>query len=248
MKKEEKIALYLKGYEEGQDDAWSEIESLVSKYEGWELRSRVESKIGTLYQEVESKRTELKDSPEVLSLQDEDEEPTQKPVISERDIPWNKGDAYLFVEDSLEESIKELVDVVERGASALLILREDPQKIVEQFDIPSAECRFIWLSRSKRANDHGDEVEIKKISPSDLSGLSNAIGSYLKSNQEGVVFLSGIPLMTNYNEENKVLRLLNFSRDKVTENEGCLVASISPDAFEERYFEKIKGEFNRTYE
>jgi len=248
MKKEEKIALYLKGYEEGQDDAWSEIESLVSKYEGWELRSRIESKIGTLYQEVESKRTELKDSPEVLSLQEGDEEPTYKTEISERDIPWKKGDAYLFVEDRLEESIRELADVVKRGASALLILREDPQKMIEQFEIPLTDCRFIWLSRSKGANDYGDEVEIEKISPSDLSGLSNAIGSYLKSNRKGVVFLSGIPLMTNYNEENKVLRLLNFSRDKVTENEGCLVASISPDAFEEKYFEKIKGEFNRTYE
>jgi len=245
MKEEEKIALYLKGYEEGQEDAWSEIESLLSKYEGWELRSRVESKIGTLYQEVDSKRTELKENPEMLHLE---KGPTDEPTPPEKEIPWNKGDAYLFVENKPGDSIKEVVDIVERGASALLILREDPSKTIEQFDMPEKDCRFIWLSRSKGVNDLEDDLDVEKISPSDLSGLSNAIGSYLKANQKGVVFLSGIPLMTNYNEQNKVLRLLNFSRDKVTENEGCLVASISPDAFEEQFFEKIKGEFNITFE
>ncbi|MEF8833123.1 MAG: DUF835 domain-containing protein [Candidatus Thermoplasmatota archaeon] len=238
MKKEEKIALYLKGYEEGQNEAWTEIESLVSKYEGWELRSRIESKIGTLYQEVDSKRTELEQNPEKLII----EEPTDQPPPSKKEIPWNKGDAYLFVENKLDESIRELVDVVNRGASALLVLREDPGKTIEQFDLSVKDCRFIWVS------DLEDDVSVEKISPSDLSGLSNAIGSYLKSNQEGVVFLSGIPLMTNYNEENKVLQLLNFSRGKVTENDGCLVASISPGAFEEKFFEKIKGEFNQTFE
>jgi len=245
MKKEKKISLYLKGYEEGQEDAWSEIESLLSKYEGWELRSRIESKIGTLYQEVEAKRTELKENPGILSPK---KVPPDEPTPPEKEIPWNKGDAYLFVENKPAESIKEVVDIVERGASALLILREDPEKIIEQFDMPIDDCRFIWLSRSKGSNDFEDDLTVEKISPSDLSGLSNAIGSYLKSNQKGVVFLSGIPLMTNYNEENKVLRLLNFSRDKVTENEGCLVASISPDAFEEKFFEKIKGEFNLTFD
>lgn len=245
MKKEEKITLYLKGYEKGQEEAWSEIESLVSKYEGWELRSRIESKIGILYQEVESKKAELEENPEILSS---DEEPTDEPTPPDREVPWNKGDAYLFVENKLDESMKKLVDVVERGASALLVLREDPEKVIEKFDIPVTNCRFIWLSRSKGVNGLEDDVSVEKISPSDLSGLSNAVGSYLKSNRKGVVFLSGIPLMTNYNDENKVLRLLNFSRDKVTENEGCLVASISPDAFEKKYFEKIKGEFNRTYE
>jgi len=247
MKKEKKIDLYLKGYEEGQEDAWSEIESLISKYEGWELRSRIESKIGTLYQDVDFKRTELRDNPEMLSIQDN--ETPDEMGLSEKKIPWNKGDAYLFVENKLDESIMELVDVVERGASALLVLRDDPEKIIERFDMPVTQCRFIWLSRWKGGvNDLEDELTVEKISPSDLSGLSNAIGSFLKSNQKGVIFLSGISLITNYNEENKVLRLLNFSRDKVTENEGCLVASISPDAFEEKFFEKIKGEFNRTYE
>jgi len=245
MKKEEKITLYLKGYEKGQKEAWSEIERLVSKYEGWELRSRIESKIGILYQEVESKKAELEENPEILSS---DEEPTDEPTPPDREVPWNKGDAYLFVENKLDESMKKLVDVVERGASALLVLREDPEKVIEKFDIPVTNCRFIWLSRSKGVNGLEDDVSVEKISPSDLSGLSNAVGSYLKSNRKGVVFLSGIPLMTNYNDENKVLRLLNFSRDKITENEGCLVASISPDAFEKKYFEKIKGEFNRTYE
>ncbi len=246
MEEDEKVELYLKGYEEGQKEAWSDIKSLISKYEGWELKSRIESKIGTLYQEIDSKRTELKENPGTLSM--EPEEPSQEVEESaEIDIPWRPGDAYLFVEDKPSESIERLVKIIKKGTPTLFILRENPEKLIKNHQFPTDKCKFIWLSRQSGRDISDDEVQMENISPSDLSGLSNEIGTYLKSNPKGVVFLSGISFITNYNEGKKVLKLVNFSRDKVTENNGCLVGSVSPDALEKKFLEKIKGEFNQTF-
>ncbi len=243
MDKEDKIELYLKAYEEGLKDAWSDIESLISKYEGWELRSRTESKIGTLYQEVDSKRTELNEDPGMLTI-GEDDGPGNGD--DEPKISWTKGDAYLFIEKKPERSLDELVDVMRKGASALIIARESPDKLLDMHDIPEDGSKFIWLTRSKGENV-GSDIKTIKRSPSDLSGLSNEIGNYMINNQNSVIFLSGIPLMTNYNDGSKVLKFLNFTRDKVTENEGCLVVSLSGSALEEKLLEKIKGEFDLTF-
>ncbi len=246
MEKDRKVELYLKGYEEGQKDAWSDIESLVSKYEGWELKSRIESKIGTLYQEIEAKRTEIKEKPDILSI--EVEQPSEEESTEEEEkVPWRPGDAYLFIEDKSDRSIKKIVEIIKKGTPTLFIVRENPKKIIDEFEISFEDCKFIWLSRQSVKETDEDDVQMEDRSPSNLSGLSNDIGTYLKSNPQGVVFLSGISFMTNYNEEKKVLKLINFAKDKVTENDGCLVGSVSPDALEEKFLEKIKGEFNRTY-
>lgn len=239
MDEEDKIELYLKGYKEGQKEAWDDIEGMISKYEGWKLRSRIESKIGTLQREIKSKRSELNENPEILVIE------TEEPTEGEFNLPWNKGDAYLFIEKKPKNSLGELSKVMKEGVSALLIVRESPDKIIKNYDVPVNESKFIWLTQSE---GNGSELDLNMIkkSPSDLSGLSNEIGGYMKKNPNSVIFLSGIALMTNYSEENKVLKFLTFSRDKVTENDGCLVGSISGDALEEKFLEKIKGEFDRT--
>lgn len=192
---------------------------------------------------MDSKRTELEENPEIL-IPDEEEKPDEGTPTSKRDISWNKGDAYLFIEKKPQNSLEELSDVMKKGASALIIVRQSPDKIIEKYDLPEDGARFIWLSSSE--GDSELDIDMTTRSPSDLSGLSNEIGNYMKDNQKGVIFLSGLPLMTNYNEQNKVLKFLNFSRDKVTENDGCLVTSISGDALEEKFLEKMKGEFDRT--
>ncbi len=244
MKEEDKIELYLKGYEEGQKDAWSDIESMISKYEGWELRSRIESKRGTLNNDIDAKRAELKEKPEKLVIEDgpdlDDKEKTS------RNIPWGKGDAYLFVEKRPDASLRELSYVMDKGASALIIVRQSPDKLIDKYEIPKDRSKFIWLSRSGGGMTMGD-LDVKKISPSDLSGLSNEIGRYLKENPKSVIFISGLALMTNYSESNNVLKLLNFSRDRVTDNDACLVSSVSGDALDDKFLEKIKGDFDRTF-
>ncbi len=247
MTEDDRIQLYLKGYKEGQKEAWSEIKNLVSKYEGWDLRSRIESRIGTLNEEIESKRREVLEDPEILSPSESEvgEGPSKE---EKKGIPWNKGDSYLFVEEKPERSIKDVSDVMRRGASALIITRKSPQKLIRSFDIPLEKAEFIWLSSSSNDLNKNDNISFKKNSPSDLSGLSSKIGNYLKSKPESVVFLSNISLMTNYNDNSKVFKLINYSKDRITEYDSCLVVSLASNALEKKFFERIKSEFNQIFE
>lgn len=248
MDKEDKIQIYLKGYKKGQKEAWSKIKNLVSKYDGWELRSRIESKIGTLNQEVEAKRRDVLENPDLLRIGNSTSCPSDTDERKTDDIrlKWNKGDSYLFVEKNLGKSMEETVEVMRKGAKTIFIVRQSPDKLVNSFSIPAEESKFIWLSRTNQGMDsQNEELDIERNSPSDLSGLSNKIGRFLKNNPESVVFLSGLSLMTNYNEENKVFKLVNFSKDKITENDSCLVTSLSGDALDEKFTEKIKSEFDQ---
>jgi len=245
MDEKDKIELYLKGYEEGQKEAWSDIKSLVSKHEGWDLKSRIESRIGTLYQELDSKREELKEHPERLSVKEE--VPPKK--VENFDIPWTVGESYLFLEKKPKTSIRELVEIVKKEVSVLFILRDPPHKRLEGYEgeISFENCKFVMLSRQSGMTKPIDDIEIDRISPDDLSGLSSMIGKFLKSRENPVIFLSGIPFLINYNDEEKILHLLHFTKDKVADCEGCLLSSISPEVVEKTFLEKFKSEFNEVY-
>lgn len=243
MDEEEKIKLYLKGYKEGQKDAWSDINSLVSKHEGWELKSRIESRIGTLYQEIESKKEELKESPEKLSLEEEPSDDVDKTV----DIPWSIGESYLLIEDNPDRSIQEVVEIVEKGVPGLFILRDPPYKRLKKYDTSFQDCVYVMLSSESSDVEPINDIEVKTNSPDDLPSLSAVIGEFLKSKEKPVVLLSGIPFLTNYIEEEKILRLLHFTKEKVNNNEGCLAVSLSADAIEKTFLEKLKNEFDEVY-
>ncbi|MEF8873773.1 MAG: DUF835 domain-containing protein [Candidatus Thermoplasmatota archaeon] len=248
MDDDEKIKVYLKGYEEGQKEAWSDIESMVSKFEGWELKSRIESRIGTLYQEVESKREELKEDIDQLDFEEEESKGGEEEDTIE--IPWKPGEGYLFIEDKLKEAIEVLGEVIESGVPILFIVRQSPDKIMDLFDDGSSigdDCKFVWLSREDGVGEQPAAVEVERISPSDLPSLSQKIGKFLKNEEETVVLFSGIKLLTSYNEEDKILHLLHFTKDRIKDNDSCLVASISDKAVEEKFLEKFKDEFEEVY-
>ncbi|MFP3871762.1 MAG: DUF835 domain-containing protein [Candidatus Aenigmatarchaeota archaeon] len=248
MDKDKRMKVYLKGYKEGQEEAWADIKSMLSKFDGWELKSRVESRIGTLYQEVESKKEELKENEEKLIFEEEGlEEEGEKRTT---DVPWRPGDAYLFVENRLKAGIEVFDQVVRGGNPILLIVRDPPSKVMDGFDdiLTGDNLKFVWLSRKKNHDEQRDENEIERISPGDLSGLSQVIGDFFGSHERAVVLLHGIPFLLNYNDEKKVLKLLHFTHDEATENNGCVVASISGNAVEEKFLEKVKGDFDRSFE
>lgn len=247
MDEDKRIKIYIEGYKEGQKEAWKDIESLISRYDGWDLKSRVESRIGTLYQEVESKREELKEDPEMISFEEKE---TERGEIPKRDLPWYSGDAYLFIENRPKEALAVLSEVIRSGIPIIFIVRESPDKVLSELEDTSSlveGSKFVWLSRQHRVKEQESKVDIKRVSPGDLSGLSQIIGNFLKSNEMAVVLFSGIPFLINYNDEGKVLKLLHFIKDEIQENEGCLVTSVAGNAVDEKFLEKMKGEFDKTF-
>jgi len=245
MDQEKLIEIYLKGYKEGQEEAWSNIKNLVSKHDGWELRSRVESKIGTLYQDIEYKRSELSRNPQSLQIDLEDEKEEKEEEHIEKELPsWNITDSHMIIESKPKKGFHEYKKLNSEGYSGLVITREPPSKILNKYELNAKNTKFIWLSKSGSSNN--ENIEVKRISPSDLSGLSSDIGVFLKNYDNGIVFLSGVPYLNNFSEPNKVLNFISWIKDRITDHEGFYLLSISGSAVEEKFLEKVKGEFDEV--
>ncbi len=247
MDEDKKIKLYLKGYEEGQKDAWSDINSLISRYDGWELKSRVESRIGTLYQELETKREELKENTGELDLGSKEGHGDE---LTSGEILWKPGDSYLFVEDKPSEAVDVLELVIESNIPIMFITRLSPDKILNRISDSSSLNKnsvMIILSSRKKSDDNLDGIKVKRIHPSNLTNLSNEIGAFLKKHDHSVILLSSISLLSNYKEPEKVLSFLHWTQDEVRENKACLVCSISENSVKSKFLGKVKSGFDLTF-
>ncbi len=243
MDQEERMKLYLKGYEEGQKEAWSKIKNMVSRYEGWELKSRIESRLGTLYQDVKSKRFDLKEDPSQLFF--EQEEKPQK-GSTEIETELTNGEGLLMIEEDSDGSIQEFITLSSKSQGGLFISRDSPDKLQKRFDFDD-KVSIVWLSKSSKKDFSHLEHEIDIISPSNLQKLSACIGNFLKNSNGGAVFISGIPTMINYNDFRKVQNFIGWVRDTVTKRDGYLICSIPESSIKKKRLSILKAEFDLVY-
>ncbi|MFO7792696.1 MAG: DUF835 domain-containing protein [Candidatus Saliniplasma sp.] len=244
MEQEERIKLYLKGYEEGQKEAWSKIKHMISRYEGWELKSRIESRLGTLYQDVKSKRFDLKEDPSQLFF---DEEEKTETVDDTGDTKEQRelasGEGLLVIEEDSKNSIQKFLELISEDQNGLLISRDAPDKLMKRFEFRS-NVGFIWLSKSSRKDFSNFDYEIDTVSPSNLQKLSACIGNFLKNTEQGVVFISGIPSIINYIDFKKVQNFIGWVRDTVSKRDGYFICSIPENSMKKKRLSILKAEFD----
>ncbi len=263
MDKEDYIEIYIQGYKRGQKEAWKEVQNLISHHDGWELKSRVESKIGTLYQDVKAKRAEVKKDPDFMesievlekeSSKDQEKEEEQKKdqkTEKRKGIDWNPGDSCIIMEERPSRGFKEFSRLLKEGVPGLFISRASPDKAVDKYQIPKENCEFIWLSKGGSDSPKIEGMDGRKVSPSNLSALSSVIGSFEKEKGECVVFISGLSSMTNFSERKKIFNFLSWARDRVagrgsSGQRGFFLLSVSSKAVKDKFLEKIKAEFDEV--
>ncbi len=237
MKKDKMIELYLKGYEDGLKEAWKRAKSMVSHYDGWELKSRMEGKIGTLYQDVRSKRYELEDD---FSLFVEEESPN---VITTPDLPdIRKGEMYLFLERRPEVSFDiffKYVSEIERG---LCITSEKIKKITEKYGKHDG-VSYYNLGKSKSQG----RLDYETIYYGSLNKLGTVIGEYFKENPGSIMLFHGMDRMIHYVEFTKLQKFVDFIREKANGNNGIIIVTLPPDILEEKKFNQFRNSFDGEY-
>ncbi len=236
MDKDLKILLYIKGYEEGQKEAWKDIKRLIKRHDGWDLRSRIESKVGTLYQDIASKKAELMDDPTLLEFDDEQQEEPK-----EEDVEWDES-FYLVIEDKPSRSMSAFKELVEKGYDGICISNEFPMKLKNRYDLPDEKVLFVQLQKS----NYGSNATVKCIrcSPANLSNLSAKIGDLLKNRSEPIILLHGVHTLTLHNDLNRVLSFIDWIKGKVHSDEGFFITSISSSDFSKSEIGRFKGHFD----
>ncbi len=243
MDQDKKMKLYLRGYEEGQKEAWSSIKYMISRYDGWELKSRIESKLGTLYQEVKSKKVDLREDPSPLLIEDEEDSELQE-AENKSNLPLYKGESLLFFEERHEDSLNKFLELVTEGRNGLFISRDAPDKLMKKVKFP-LQTSFIWLSKSSGKIFSHIEQDTLTISPTNLQKLSSQVGNFLKHSDEGVIYISGLPSMINYVGFNKTQEFLSWVLDRVSERDGLIICSIPEKSIKQKRLGVLKAEFDR---
>ena len=159
MAKDELKKAFLKGYEEGLKDAWSDISKLTTRgYSSTELNIMAKSKMAVVPRAVEEKARAMERTD--LSIE---EVPTP---YGEQKLPDRRG-SYVVKEEKADAIFEHFAGLIEKGHHGLCITRMHPRDIEGRF--ASKSVRFLWLSRSE-PEAKGD---VKSISPTELSALAS---------------------------------------------------------------------------
>ncbi len=239
MDKEKMIELYLKGYEDGLTEAWRSAKSMVSRYDGWELKSRMKGKISTLYQDVSSKRYKIELDPSVF-LPEEDYAEVPGDTLELPEI--KKGEMYLFLERKPKDSFNFFFKSIPEAEKGLCITSERIENIIDkygEYDVVS----YCNLAKSNSQRNKSYET----ISFASLSRLGTVIGEFFKDNPGSILLFQGMDRMIHYNDFSKLQKFVDFIRDKASDNNGYIIVTIPPNILEEKKFNRFRNLFDGEY-
>jgi len=240
MDKAKLVELYLKGYEEGLKEAWKSAKSMVSHYEGWELKSRMEGKIGTLYQDVRSKRYDLMRDTSLL-IEEEPEEIER----GETSVEISPGGMYLIIEKKPNRSFDKFFQIVSGDVPGLLITKDPIETVVDDHGLRDA-VTYVHLGKRTRRGSRG-ELSYPDISYGSLSKISSYFGEHFKNNQSSIALLHGVDRMLSYTDFEKVQKFMDFIREKAVSSKGTVIVSIPPDIMGKKQFNRFCGSFTEVF-
>ena len=176
-----------------------------------------------LRRELENK---LKDSDNKLEkVEEEVIEDTTEEILSQKNSPVNftEGNTYIVFEQKPNKSVKYFKDQVGPNKKGLYITRDNPNTIIEK--LKTENVQICWLSR----------IEAEKITTvSGLHDLSILISNFLEENPKSAVFLDGIEYLISNNDFQRVLKLIQQVRDKVTTNNSQLFIAVNAQTLTEQ--------------
>ncbi len=239
MDSEIKVQMYLMGYEDGQKEAWSEIKRLIKKHDGWELKSRIQSKLGTLYQDIDFKRAELMDDPTLLYIEEESiEEPREEPKTD-----WNMGESYLILEKKPFMAVDAMLSLLGGKNRSLFITSELPDKMREKYGITDENIQFLELSTSGYSRFGKTDL---KCTPSNLSSLSGKIGDSIKDKSNPIILMHGMQDIVNRHQFPKSLEFVKWMIDKLRRSNGTLILSVDSTIFDEKDLARLETYFDQV--
>jgi len=228
MTKDEAKKAYLKGYEEGQKEAWSDISKLTTRgYSSTELNIMAKSKMAVISRSVEDKARQIERSGLVI-----EDIPA---AAGAGGLPDRRG-SYVIKEEKAKVVFDHFAHLLEKGHSGLCITRIHPRELGMRF--APMPVKFLWLSRSE-SEEKGD---VKSVSPTELSVLASQAVSFMEKEKQSAVLLEGIEYLVSQNGFQSVLKFVQMLSEKSVLRDSYVLLSVNPAAMNEREYGQLAKE------
>ncbi|VVB52481.1 Soluble NSF attachment protein, SNAP [uncultured archaeon] len=135
--------------------------------------------------------------------------------------PLEDGVTYLAKEDHMAISIKAFISEVERKHTPLLITRQNPKRIKDDYGLKEEE--IMWLT---------DVGEGRRIIHPNIEDVSLLIEKFIEKNPQGVVLLEGLEYLITANEFPPILNLIQHLRDTVSTTQARLIFLVNPQVLD----------------
>jgi hypothetical protein len=233
---------YIKGFQEGLQEAWDEIIKLSTKgYTSRELQIMAKTKRAMLFQRVQQKVTELEQAlGRKLSLAD-----ASTPAVAPQGPPVKllPGWSYAIKEDRPERSFAMFAALVSSGGRGLCISRTHPDILKQKYKF---EAESLWLTKTETAQNGPETKGIEYVSPNNLAHLASATRDFLSKGENGAVIIEGIEYLTTQNDFKSVLKFIQLINEQVVLDKGFLILPVVEGTMDSKDFSLVEREMSQV--
>jgi hypothetical protein len=211
---------FLRGFQEGLQDAWSEIIKLSTKgYTSRELQIMAKTKKSMLSRQVAAKAEELERMLGKKLFSRESVGGDLRPPAVELLPGWS----YVVREERPERSFAMFSKLLSEGGKGLCISRTHPDTLKQKYGF---EAQSLWLTKTETPQGKKPTKGFECVSPNNLAHLASAVREFLSKNENGAVIVEGLEYLNTQNDFKSVLKFIQLINEQVVLDKGYLMIPV----------------------
>lgn len=233
---------YIKGFQEGLQEAWDEIIKLSTKgYTSRELQIMAKTKRAMLFQRVQQKVEELE---RVLGRKlYVSGNPPAGASPQAPPVQLMPGWSYVVKEDRPERSFSLFVALISKSGRGLCISRTHPDVLKQKYKF---DAESLWLTKTEATQGKPGTKGIEYVSPNNLAHLASAIRDFLSKGENGAVIIEGLEYLTTQNDFKSVLKFIQLINEQVVLDKGYLVVPVDEGTMDPKDFSLVEREMSQV--
>jgi len=232
---------YIKGFQEGLQEAWDEIIKLSTKgYTSRELQIMAKTKRSMAYQRVQQKVDEIE---KMLGRKIATERPGASGTVAQAPVQLVPGWSYVIREERPERSFGMFSSLLAGGARGLCISRTHPDILKQKYGFTA---ETLWLTKTETAQGSGIVKGTQYVSPNNLAHLASAIRDFLGKGENGAIVIEGLEYLTTQNDFKSVLRFVQLINEQVVLDKGYLLVPVDQSTMDAKDFSLIEREMSQV--
>lgn len=233
---------FIKGYQEGLQNAWDEIVKLCTKgYTSRELQIMAKTKRSMLYQQVQVKVDELE---RALGRKLSGPEPQAvQAAPAQTQVQLIAGWSYVIKEERPERSFALFTSLLASGSRGLCISRSHPDTLKQKYKF---DAEALWLTKTETAQASGSVKGTEYVSPNNLAHLASSIREFLGKSENGAVIIEGLEYLNTQNDFKSVLKFIQLINEQVVLDKGFLLIPVDESTMDPKDFSLIEREVSQV--